>query len=127
MERGNRHSNLVFVDKHCKVKFFLFTMATTKRKHTEVTLQIKYQALQELEKGRTCKDVTAKFNVPGPPFPPGKRTKRKSSKRLQRLMMMTKKNPQHLFPVHPEMKWMRLWKSYPSYACLLRIQKWIRW
>ena len=38
-------------------------MATTKIKHTEVTLQIKYQALQELEKGRTCKDVAAKFNL----------------------------------------------------------------
>ena len=48
MEGGNRHSNFVFVDKHCMVKLFLFTMATTKRKHMEVTFHIKYQALQEL-------------------------------------------------------------------------------
>ena len=73
MERGNRHSN--FVDKHCMVKFFLFT--TTKRKHTEVTLQIKYQALQELEKGRTCKDVAAKFNVPGSTLSTWKKNKEK--------------------------------------------------
>ena len=77
MERGNRHSNFVFVDKHCMVKFFFFTMATTKRKHTEVTLQIQYQALQELEKGRTCKDVAAKFNVPGSTLSTWKKNKEK--------------------------------------------------
>ena len=30
----------------------------------EAILQIKYQALRELEKGRTCEDLAAKFNLP---------------------------------------------------------------
>ena len=30
----------------------------TKRKHHEVTLNVKYEALKELEKGRLNKDVT---------------------------------------------------------------------
>ena len=52
-------------------------MATTKRMHTEVTLQIKYQTLQELEKGRTCKDIAAKFNVPGSTLSTWKKNKEK--------------------------------------------------
>ena len=37
----------------------------TKRKHQEVTLKIKYEALKELEKGRQNKDVAKQFGIPG--------------------------------------------------------------
>ena len=36
----------------------------TKRKHVEVTLKIKYKALQKLGKGQSATDVAAKFNLP---------------------------------------------------------------
>ena len=36
----------------------------TKRKHHEVTLKVKYQALKELEKGRPNKDVASQFSIP---------------------------------------------------------------
>ena len=35
-----------------------------KTKYVKVTLK-KYRAFQELEKGRSTKDVTIKFNLPG--------------------------------------------------------------
>ena len=38
---------------------------TTKKKYVEITLEKKYKALQELEKGKSTKDVAAKFNLPG--------------------------------------------------------------
>ena len=37
----------------------------TKRKHHEVTLKVKYEALKELEKGRSNKDVANQFSIPG--------------------------------------------------------------
>ena len=37
----------------------------TKRKHHEVTLKIKYEALKELEKGWPNKDVANQFSIPG--------------------------------------------------------------
>ena len=37
----------------------------TKRKHHEVTLKVKYEALKELEKGRPNKDVANQFSIPG--------------------------------------------------------------
>ena len=36
----------------------------SKRKHIEVSLQKKYEALQELEKGKPCKEVSKRFEVP---------------------------------------------------------------
>ena len=36
-----------------------------KRKHHEVTLKVKYEALKELEKGRANKDVANQFSIPG--------------------------------------------------------------
>ena len=36
----------------------------TKRKHHEVTLKVKYEALKELEKGRPTKDVANQFSIP---------------------------------------------------------------
>ena len=49
----------------------------TKRKHVEVTLKIKYEALQELEKGKSAKNVAAKFNVPGSTLCTKKKNKEK--------------------------------------------------
>ena len=37
----------------------------TKRKHHEVTLKVKYEALKELEKGRPNKGVANQFSIPG--------------------------------------------------------------
>ena len=37
----------------------------TKRKHHEVTLKVKYEALKELEKGRPNKDVANQSSIPG--------------------------------------------------------------
>ena len=37
---------------------------TTKRKHNEVTLRTKYEALKELNKNRPNKEVAIQFNVP---------------------------------------------------------------
>ena len=37
----------------------------TERKHHEVTLKVKYEALKELEKGRPNKDVANQFSIPG--------------------------------------------------------------
>ena len=36
----------------------------TKRKHHEVTLNVKYEALKELEKGRPNKDAANQFSIP---------------------------------------------------------------
>ena len=37
----------------------------TNRKHHEVTLRVKYEALKELEKVRPNKDVANQFSIPG--------------------------------------------------------------
>ena len=37
----------------------------TKRKHREVTLKVKFEALKELEKGRQNKDVAKQYGIPG--------------------------------------------------------------
>ena len=37
----------------------------TKRKHHEVTLKVKYEALKELDKGRPNKSVANQFSIPG--------------------------------------------------------------
>ena len=36
-----------------------------KRKHQDVTLEIKYEALKELEMGRQNKDVAKQYGIPG--------------------------------------------------------------
>ena len=41
------------------------TKMATKRKHDEVTLKVKFEALKELEKGRPNKDVANQFSIPG--------------------------------------------------------------
>ena len=37
----------------------------TRRKHREVTLKVKFEALKELEKGRQNKDVAKQYGIPG--------------------------------------------------------------
>ena len=37
----------------------------TKRKHQEVTLKVKYEAIKELEKCRQNKDVAKQYGIPG--------------------------------------------------------------
>ena len=37
---------------------------TTKKKHHEVTLKVKYEVLKELENGRPNKDVANQFSIP---------------------------------------------------------------
>ena len=37
----------------------------TKRKHHEVTLKVKYEALKELEKGIPNKGIANQFSIPG--------------------------------------------------------------
>ena len=49
----------------------------TKRKHHEVTLKVKYEALKELEKGRPNKDVANQFSIPGSTLATWKKNKEK--------------------------------------------------
>ena len=37
----------------------------TERKHKEVTLKVKYDALKELDKGKSNKDAANQFQIPG--------------------------------------------------------------
>ena len=50
----------------------------TKRKHHEVTLKVKYEALKELKKGRPNKDITNQFSIPSSTLAIWKKTKKKS-------------------------------------------------
>ena len=49
----------------------------TERKHHEGTLKVKYEALKELEKGVTNKDVANKFSIPGSTLATWKKKKKK--------------------------------------------------
>ena len=49
----------------------------TKRKHHEVTLKVKYEALKELEKGRPNKGVANQFSIPGSTLATWKKNKEK--------------------------------------------------
>ena len=49
----------------------------SERKHHEVTLKVKYEALKELEKGRPDKDVANQFNIPGSTLATWKKNKGK--------------------------------------------------
>ena len=49
-----------------------------KRKHREVTVRVKYEALKELEKGRLNRDVANQFGTPGSTLATWKKTKKKS-------------------------------------------------
>ena len=49
----------------------------TKRKHHEVTLKVKYEALKELEKGRPNKDVANQFSISGSTLATWKKNKEK--------------------------------------------------
>ena len=52
----------------------------TKRKHHEVTLKVKYEALKELEKGRPNKGVANQFSIPGSTLATWKKNEEKSLK-----------------------------------------------
>ena len=49
----------------------------TKRKHQEVTLKVKNEALKELEKGRQNKHVAKKYGIPGSTLATWKKNKEK--------------------------------------------------
>ena len=53
------------------------TKMATKRKHHEVTLKVKYEALKELKKGRPNEDVSNQFSVPGSTLATWKNNKEK--------------------------------------------------
>ena len=53
------------------------TKMATKRKHHEVTLKVKYEALKELEKGRPNKGVAKQFSISGSTFATWKKNKEK--------------------------------------------------
>ena len=55
------------------------TKMVTKRKHHEVNLQVKYEALKELEKGRPNKDVANQFSILGSTLATWKNNKEKIS------------------------------------------------
>ena len=55
----------------------------TKRKHHEVTLKVKYEALKELEKSRPNKDVANQFSIPGSNLATWKKNKEKIFKDFQ--------------------------------------------
>ena len=48
-----------------------------KRKHHEVTLKVKREALKELEKGRPNKDITNQFSISGSTLATWKKNKEK--------------------------------------------------
>ena len=54
----------------------------TKRKHHEVTLKVKYEALKELEKGRPKKGVANQFSIPGSALATWKKNKEKNIPRF---------------------------------------------
>ena len=53
------------------------TKMATKSKHHEVTLKVKYEALKEVEKGRSNKGVGNQFSIPGSTFATWKKSKEK--------------------------------------------------
>ena len=59
----------------------------TKRKHHEVTLKLQYEALKELEKGRTNKDVVNQFSIPGNTLATWKKNKEKFFEAFQNSLL----------------------------------------
>ena len=55
----------------------------TKRKHQEVTLKVKYEALKELKKSRPNKDVANQFSITGSNLATWKKNKGKIFKDFQ--------------------------------------------
>ena len=55
----------------------------TKRKHHEVTLKVKYEALKELKKSRPNKDVANQFSITGSNLATWKKNKKKIFKDFQ--------------------------------------------
>ena len=59
----------------------------TKRKHNEVTLTTKYEALKEFEKNRPNKEVAIQFNVPGSTLATWKKNKEKIYQAFQNSLL----------------------------------------
>ena len=59
------------------------TKMATKRKHHEVTLKVKCEALKELEKGRPNKAVANQFSIPDSTLATWKNNKKKKKKSLK--------------------------------------------
>ena len=57
----------------------------TKRKHHEVILKVKYEALKELENGRPNKDVANQFSISGSTLATWKKNKKKVFETFQNL------------------------------------------
>ena len=55
----------------------------TKRKHHEVTLKVKYEALKEIEKGMPNKDSTNQFSISGSVLATWKKNKENISEAFQ--------------------------------------------
>ena len=63
------------------------TKMATKRKHHEVTLKVKCEALKELEKGRPNKAVANQFSIPGSILATWKNNKKKIFEAFQNLSL----------------------------------------
>ena len=67
------------------------TIIVTKRKHHEVTLKVKYEALKEMEKGRPNKDVAKQFSIPGSTLATWKKNKEKIFEAFQNSSLKQKR------------------------------------
>ena len=59
----------------------------TKRKHHEVTLKVKYEALKELEKSRPNEDIANQFSIPGSTLATWRKNKNKIFEAFQNLSL----------------------------------------
>ena len=60
---------------------------TAKRKHHEVTLKVKYEALKELEKGQPNKRVANQFSIPGSTLATWKKNREKIFEAFQNSLL----------------------------------------
>ena len=67
------------------------TKMVTKRKHHEVTLKVKYEALKEMEKGRPNKGVAKQFSIPGSTLATWKKNKEKIFEAFQNSSLKQKR------------------------------------
>ena len=67
------------------------TIIVTKRKHHEVTLKVKYEALKEMEKGRPNKGVAKQFSIPGSTLATWKKNKEKIFEAFQNSSLKQKR------------------------------------
>ena len=85
-----RYSTIVNLNPEISIRMADTNKMAAKRKHNEVTLKVKYNALKELEKGRPKKDMATQFSIPGSRVP-GRRKKRRSLKPHSHLRIFVRK------------------------------------